>query len=97
MSDYEHHRGKLKKVLPNEGETFEQMLVRLNVEDEYETYVEVDEELYEIYDHEEQGYEADQFCHLSKNDGELTFVTRFYNGGTCLTEMIADSIREYNN
>lgn len=32
MSDYESHTGKLKKVLPNENETFEQLCKRLWIE-----------------------------------------------------------------
>lgn len=116
MSDYESHSGKLRKVLPNEGETFEQLCKRLwNEEaingDEYteEDYEEGglfsdfsekfisddDKAVWEIFDHEELGEDEDAFCKIHENkDGTYSFHSRFYNGGTCLSEMIEDSIGE---
>jgi hypothetical protein len=39
----------------------------------------------------------DDINNLTENeDGTISFVTRFYNGGTCLTEMLEDGLKELN-
>lgn len=61
----------------------------------YEDYIKVGDEIWEILEYEDEPDDADMFCKLSKNeDGSYTFFTRYYNGGTCMTEMIADAIEE---
>ena len=114
MSDYESHTGKLRKVQPQENETFEQLCKRLWIAeaqkgDEYteEDYSEGslfsdfsekflnqnDEFVWEIFDHEELGDEDDMFCKIHDNkDGTYSFHTRFYNGGTYLSQMIEDEL-----
>lgn len=60
----------------------------------YEKYInDNDETVWEIFDHEDLGDADDMFCRISDNkDGTYSFHTRFYNGGTCLSEMIEDEI-----
>ncbi len=110
MSDYEHHEGKIRKVHPFVGESFAQMIERIAVSDgctdgnydEYfrdeldGQYLKTKTELWEIFDHVDKG-DTDMFCRLSLNsDGSFSFVTRFYNGGTYLAEMLEDEIAELN-
>lgn len=108
MSDYESHSGKLRLVKPLENETFEEQCKRLWVEngkegeyfnvgeffDElYEKYLNVNDKLWEIIEHKEYGDEDDMFCRLYDNkDGTFSFHTRFYNGGTYLTEMVTEAL-----
>ena len=54
------------------------------------------EDLYEIFDHQE---EQDDFCFMKlipNSDGTLTFCSMFYNGGTCLDEMLEEAFKEKN-
>lgn len=62
----------------------------------YKKYINVnDESIWEIFEHQDLGEEEDMFCRLHDNkDGTFSFHTRYYNGGTCMTEMIADSLEE---
>jgi hypothetical protein len=40
--------------------------------------------------------DGDCFIKFSKNNnGSINFHTRFYNGGTCLSEMIKDGLEDY--
>ena len=57
-----------------------------------ETYFFIGNEIWEAFDHVElDGY--DDIYHLTQNgDGTLTFIMRFYNGGTNLTECIEEEI-----
>jgi hypothetical protein len=60
-------------------------------EDYYGEYIEIKGKIYEIFEH---GIilEDDMFCHLQDNkDGTFSFQTRFYNGATCMTEMITEA------
>jgi hypothetical protein len=55
----------------------------------YDTYLQVNNELFCIIESEENRDAGDSYCILTENqDGTISFSTRFYNGGTCLTEMI---------
>jgi hypothetical protein len=107
MSDYESHSGKLRLVEAKENETFEQQCKRLWVENGepeenyeegelfsefYEKYFQVKGRVWEVFDHEESD-DDDTFCKLNMNgDGTITFHTRFYNGGTCMSEMVEDEL-----
>ena len=52
------------------------------------------EDLYRVVDHKESDSE-DYFMNLSKNnDGSLSFIGQFYNGGTCFSEMLEDALEE---
>lgn len=76
----------------NKAELFEQLKY---LDNNYEKYFIFKNELYEAEDTEpvESG---DAFCELSKNeDGSISYVTSFYNGGTCFTEMIEDELETF--
>jgi hypothetical protein len=63
---------------------------------EYEAYVSTPTGLWGIMEHKELDGD-DDINNLTENeDGTISFVTRFYNGGTCLTEMLEDGLRELN-
>jgi hypothetical protein len=97
MSDYEQHSGKLRKIYPEEGESFSVMVERIKLsDDEFEENYIVDEEnLYEIFDHVQED-EEDSFCRITPlPDGTLYFITRFYNGGTYMGEMVQDGVNQY--
>lgn len=109
MSDYESHSGKLKIVEPKENETIEQLCKRLWIEqgnkeddyeedalfNDYEKYLSTDGKVWEIVEHIKMGDEDDMFCRLHDNkDGTFSFHTRFYNGGTCMSEMVTEALEE---
>ena len=51
--------------------------------------------LYLIRDHVELE-DNDYFMHLTKHDdGSISFIGQFYNGGTCFSEMLNESLDEY--
>jgi len=107
MSDYESHSGKLHLLHRYDAESFEDHCKRLWVsegkslddyregilfEEFYEEYILANDQIWEIIEHSDLGDE-DMFCKLTKNeDGSYSFHSRFYNGGTCLTEMISDEL-----
>ncbi len=111
MSDYESHSGKIRKVFPQVNENFEQLCKRLWVEngqkeddydkeqlfDEfYEKYLKINNEIWEVVEHEDLDDE-DMFCRLSRNsDGTVSFHTRYYNGGTCMSEMIEEALVDFD-
>jgi hypothetical protein len=50
--------------------------------------------LYEIINHEES-MDEESFVKLNKNnDGSISFVTQFYNGGTYFDEMLTEALDE---
>lgn len=58
-------------------------------------YLITDTEVYEKFDNVE--VEDDYVYHIQENpDGTLSYVMRFYNGGTCLSECLEESIEELN-
>lgn len=54
-------------------------------------YVTNGEVVWEIYDHVENN-DLDHFTLVSNNDETYTFSTTFYNGGTCLEELIEEEV-----
>jgi len=109
MSDYEQHFGKLRLVPQEEGQTMDELCKSLWVkegqsaddyeepstlfDEYYEKYIMVDGKLWEVFDHTESDDDTD--FHIADNkDGTYTFQTRFYNGGTCLSEMLEDAIKK---
>lgn len=56
-------------------------------------YVSIDDELYLIYDTCDLGSSTDFINMTSIGDDTYEFLTSFYNGGTCLGEMIEDEIK----
>lgn len=62
----------------------------------YEKYFIIDKELYKVIEHIEED-ECDSFMRMHhESNGDIVFSTRFYNGGTCLSEMIEDGVRKLN-
>jgi hypothetical protein len=60
----------------------------------YEKYFSIGDEIWEAFDHI-QGGDEDDIYHMKKNeDGTITFVMRFYNGGTCLSECIEEGLEK---
>lgn len=53
-----------------------------------------DGKLYKLVEHIET--EDDIFKFWKNADGSISFVVEFYNGGTCLREMIEEGVREVN-
>ena len=53
----------------------------------------VDDEVWEIFDHIKESEGDDINIILPNEDGTLTFVQQFYNGGTCLSEMIEEGLK----
>ena len=52
------------------------------------------EKLYRVIDHEESNDE-DYFMKLSRSeDGSISFIGQFYNGGTCFSEMLEEALDE---
>lgn len=62
----------------------------------YRKYFFNDGEVWESFDHVE-GESEDIEIMLPNTDGSITFVMQFYNGGTCLSEMIEHGLKELKN
>lgn len=66
---------------------------KLSSETEYRNYFKVDDEIWESIEHTEID-EGDNIDYMVKNDdGTVSYVTQFYNGGTYLGECIEDGLR----
>ena len=60
----------------------------------YDEYFICDNCLYKII--EQESLDSECYCKISSNDNKtFSFITSFYNGGTCLNEMLFDAIRAY--
>lgn len=60
-----------------------------------EKYFIIDGEIYEMVEHLES--DDDYFVHMIRNnDGSISFSTQFYNGGTCLSEVVEGSVSTMN-
>ena len=104
MSDYENHSGKARLCPRNEGETFDEHCNRL-LENEgrafsdssdifdYDKYIRVEDEIWEVYDHKE--WDDGDIVRMEKHeDGTVSFLLRFYNGGTCLQEILQEELAD---
>ena len=53
-------------------------------------YIIVGDKVFKIYD---KNHESDFLCHINKtSDGNYAYVAQFYNGGTCLTEVLENEL-----
>jgi len=109
MSDYETHRGKMIKVdnpdnhdlktqcaaiLKKLGDEVDDDPVDYLLNHYWGKYIHVDDDLYRILEDEELDF-GDSFAHLTYNeDGTISFTSTFYNGGTCLSEMLEEALRK---
>ena len=54
------------------------------------------EKLYRVIDHEESD-DNEYFMKLSRDDnGSISFIGQFYNGGTCFSEMLEEALDDLN-
>ncbi len=66
-------------------------------EEFYNKYFDVNDKVWEVIEHKKMGDEDDMFCNLHDNkDGTYSFHTRFYNGGTCMSEMVTEVLEKLN-
>lgn len=57
----------------------------------YNPYIITKDKIFKVYDNL---LESDFICDINKNDnGEYTYITQFYNGGTCLTEVLGNKLK----
>jgi hypothetical protein len=106
MSYTEIHTGRIKKIpfdstysneekieaMKNMGYEFSYIEDDFSyAESENNDFMKIGDDYYSVIEHQqlEEGY-----CIVNKNDdGSLSYSTSFYNGGTCLEEMLEDSIK----
>jgi hypothetical protein len=61
------------------------------MDNHYDEFFSVDDEIWEISDHKELD-DDDIYEMIPNPDGTVSFVMRFYNGGTCLAECIEEGL-----
>jgi len=59
-----------------------------------EKYFIINDEIWEAFEHVENDEFSDINIMNLNEDGTITFVQQFYNGGTCLTEIIEQGIEK---
>lgn len=64
--------------------------------DFYEKFFFVNDEIWEVLDHRDLDYDDDIYEMTPNPDGTISFVMRFYNGGTNLQECIAKGLKKIN-
>jgi hypothetical protein len=110
MSEMETHIGKMRRIectsqeekatelMASEGKE-RPSYCATNLEwllSEYDEYVSTPTELWKVIEDNELDGD-DDINNLTENeDGTISFVTRFYNGGACLTEMLEDGLKKLN-
>jgi hypothetical protein len=61
-----------------------------------EKYFIVNDVIWEAFEHDEKD-DSDDIYELKPNpDGTLSFIMKFYNGGTCLSECIEEELEKLN-
>ena len=63
----------------------------------YEKYFVVDGEIWEAFEHIENDGFDDIDIMIPNEDGTITFIQQFYNGGTCLSEVIEEGLEKLKN
>ena len=58
----------------------------------FSTHFLIKDKIYEIIEHEEISEDDGDFKAWKNSDGTISFATQFYNGGTCLEEMLQDGL-----
>lgn len=99
MSDTVHYKGKLTST----GKTLEEYLGDVEIpnycndlgeyfeEYYYDSALVIDDVIWEIEKTSVDPY--DDIAEASKNpDGTIDFVVRYYNGGTCFSEMLDEAL-----
>lgn len=119
MSDYEYHRGKLKRhdeVVDTEA-FFKDLCQQASVKEDIEKYYQwgnnswykayhyicddwnyilgADGKVYEIIE-DNCSDDCEGTIITDIGNGEFTFVSNFYNGGTCLYECLENALKPEN-
>lgn len=87
---------KYKEILENNGFPCwcDGWIEVFNDEKSDEMYIYRNDTLFRVYDiknHDCDGY----FCEVNKTgDGEYKFLTQYYNGGTCLPEILEEEVEK---
>jgi len=108
MSETVHYKGILRKVEKIEGENLEDQCKRLLgnkelpsyydnykeylLEECYRTMIIHDNEVYHV-EREEVDPHSDMFNAALKENGEISFEVRYYNGGCSFNEAIEEAIK----
>ncbi len=83
---------KCKELEINEKESYNTWYEELK-DNYYEKYFLVKGEIWEAFEHQKL-QEADIDILTENEDGTLTFIQQFYNGGTCLSECLEEAIEK---
>lgn len=87
---------KCKELDVNEISSYNKTWYEELREEGYEKYFFVKGEIWEAIEHQEFD-DSDDINILTENeDGTLSFVQQFYNGGTCLSECLEEAIERLN-
>lgn len=62
----------------------------------YNKYFILKDEIWEAFEHTEADDDGYIDIMTPNEDGTITFVMQFYNGGTCLSKMIEDGLKKLN-
>lgn len=76
--------------LPKHTDTWREAF--LDLDKNYKKYFVAENDICEAIDHIE-AEESDIDVMIPNEDGTITFIQQFYNGGTCLSECIEDGIK----
>lgn len=103
MSEQEFHIGTLREIKPKSHQTIDDIMLAILGEQDIdyeekhtlvsyfqdgsvEGYHYFNDKVYKI---EDKGYEDNDICVATQNvDGSISYVLGFYNGGTCMSEML---------
>lgn len=111
MSDYERHKGTLRPIEMTEeiaAKTLQEKGIQIladcydNTVDQlmdecYDDYIKIGNQVFKLENHKNLGCDLD-FSEVHKNeDGSYDFHALFYNGGTCLSEMLKFAMDELND
>ena len=67
--------------------------IDLFIEDDFHEYIILNNKLYRLTNHVE--LDEGDYCKSLRNGDEITFCTSFYNGSTCLSEILEDLVEKY--
>lgn len=107
MSDYKRHKGTLRPIEMTEElavkflkekkiepESYYDSAVEQILDTEY--FIQIGDQVFKLENHKNLGCDLD-FSEVHKNeDGSYDFHALFYNGGTCLSEMLKYAMDELN-
>lgn len=80
-----------KDSLPRCFSSWKELLMDLT---RYDKYFFLKDEVWEAIEHVKSDGDSDIDIMIPNEDGTISFVQQFYNGGTCLSECIENSLLE---